>query len=70
MQYMYVSLYHVNPEGQPTLLRNPGQPAAVILKPFISFLTQVLGTLTLLEHDALWLLSILTRIDVKVFEGS
>lgn len=70
MQYIYVSLFHINPGHQHAVIINPGQLAVVILKPFTSFLTQILGTLTLLENEALWLLSILTRIDAKVFEGS
>lgn len=42
-----------------------GQPAIIILQPYTSFLTQIPGTLDLLENEALWLL---TRIDIKVFE--
>lgn len=46
MQYIYVSLFHINPGHQHAVIINPGQLAVVILKPFTSFLTQILGTLT------------------------
>lgn len=42
-----------------------GQPAMIILQPYTSFLTQIPGTLVLLENEAIWLL---TRRSIKVFD--